>query len=95
MKRIKIACAIVPSEYLPRCQILHRQTKRVKSQDDAIVNTKLVNGDKIFDEGRRNKNIAEKKIAERGRDVRVTGAGNRYGGTITNGDRRKNRRKAS
>ena len=95
MKRIKIARAIVPSEYLPRCQILHRQTKRVKSQNYSIVNTKLANRNKIFDEGRGNKNIAEKKIGVRGRDVRMTGAGNRYGGTITNGDRRKNRREAS
>ena len=77
------------------CQILHRQTKRVKSQNNLIVNTKLVNRNKIFDEGRDNKNIAEKKIGVRGRDVRMTGAGNRDGETITNGDRRKSRRKAS
>ena len=81
--------------YLARTSPVVRQTKRVKSQNNLIVNTKLANRNKIFDEGRDNKNIAEKKIGVRGRDVRMTGAGNRYGGTITNGDRRKNRRETS
>ena len=58
MKRIKIAYAIVPSEDLHRCQILHKQTKRVKGQDNFVVNAKLSNRNKIFDDGRNNKNIA-------------------------------------
>ena len=58
MKRIMIARAIVPSEDRLRCQILHRQTKRVKGQDNFVVNAKLSNRDKIFDDGRNHKNIA-------------------------------------
>jgi hypothetical protein len=52
--------AIAPDDHVPSLQILHRTTSRVKLNRAIVVDSKLANGNNIFNNLWRHENIMKK-----------------------------------
>jgi ethanolamine utilization protein EutP (predicted NTPase) len=53
MKRIQSPGTIAPDDQVPGVQILYRKTQRIEFNGNIIINSKLPNRDKIFNNIRR------------------------------------------
>ena len=49
---VEIPRTIAPKDLAPGMMVLHRETKRVKSDDAMIISSELTNGNKVFDNAR-------------------------------------------
>jgi hypothetical protein len=58
---IKLTRTIASKKFTPRKKVPHRKTKRIKIDGAIIISSELMNGDKIFNNARYNKNIAKMK----------------------------------
>jgi len=56
-QRVEIAMAITSEHLRPGRKILDRKTKRIKCNEDIVITSEFSDGEKIFDQGRANKNI--------------------------------------
>jgi hypothetical protein len=61
LERIKLPRTIASKKFTPRKKVPHRKTKRIKIDGAIIIISELMNGDKIFNNARCNKNIAKMK----------------------------------
>ena len=51
-ERVELPYTIAPKDLAPGMKVLHREAKRVKSDDAMIISSELMNGNKIFDNAR-------------------------------------------
>ena len=51
-ERVKLPRTIAPKDLSPGMKVLHRETKRVKSDDAVVISSELTNRNKIFDNTR-------------------------------------------
>lgn len=84
---VEVAGAITTEECHSRLKILYGKTMRVKFNRDVIITSELTNGHKIFNNGRRNKNIVEMNRCRGGGNGGSDRMGNRQLSTIANNDR--------
>jgi hypothetical protein len=61
LERIKLPHTIASKKFTPRKNVPHRKTKRIKIDRAIIISNELMNGDKIFNNARCNKNIVKMK----------------------------------
>jgi hypothetical protein len=59
LERIKLPRTIASKKFTPRKKVYHRKIKRIKIDGAIIISSELMNGDKIFNNARCNKNIAK------------------------------------
>jgi hypothetical protein len=60
MQRVQQARAIAPNDHIPRLEILHRTTSRVKFNRTIIIGSELAHRDQILNKFWRNNNIIER-----------------------------------
>jgi hypothetical protein len=61
LERIKLPRTIASKKFTPRKKVPHRKTKRIKIDGAIIVSSELMNGEKIFNNARCNRNITKMK----------------------------------
>jgi hypothetical protein len=86
--RVEIAGAVTSVEEHPGTTILDRETKSVKFHSHRVFTTERLNGNKIFNQVRRNKNIMERERSGSGRKRDRTSVSNGKSMTVANDDAR-------
>jgi len=61
MEGVEVTTAIAPDDFSPSAKILYRKTKGIKLNRTIIVKCELTDRNKIFNDGRSNKDIVEVK----------------------------------
>ena len=61
MEGVEVTTAVAPDDFSPSAKIFYRKTKGIKLNRTIIVKCELTDRNKIFNDGRSNKDIVEVK----------------------------------